>query len=187
MRLILVLLAWLLPAAVSAQGFDPAARMTAQREAMARLGAMDGVWRGSAWSLTPSGRQELVQTERIGPFLDGTVRLLEGRGYLADGRVGFNAFGIISYDPARQAYSLATWAMGQHIIVPLTLTGTGYVWEAPAGPGAIIRYTATIQGDSWVEIGERIAGSAPPMRVVEMRLTRVGDSAWPLGDPVPMR
>lgn len=187
MRLLLFFIAMLMPAAVAAQAYDPAPRIAAQRAAMARLSAMDGVWRGPAWSITPTGRQDMIQTERIGTFLDGTVRMLEGRGYHADGRVGFNALGIISYDPARQVYSLATWAMGQHIIVPLTITDTGYVWETPAGPGAVIRYTATIGDGRWVEIGERIAGSAPPVRMVEMRLTRVGDTAWPASEPVPMR
>ena len=35
--------------------------------------------------------------------------------------------------------------MGYSGIFPLRLTDDGYVWEVPAGPGAIIRYTAVIQ------------------------------------------
>ena len=54
---------------------------------MARLAYLDGVWRGPAWSLTPQGRREMIQTERIGPFLGGSVRVMEGRGYTADGSV----------------------------------------------------------------------------------------------------
>ena len=47
------LLAVAAPAA--AQYPDPAPRLAAQRQAMARLAFMDGVWRGPAWSLTPAG------------------------------------------------------------------------------------------------------------------------------------
>ena len=171
-----------------AQGFaDPSARIAQQREAMARLSAMDGVWRGPAWSLTPQGRRELVQTERIGPMLDGAIRVMEGRGYTADGAVGFNAFGVVAYDPDRRTYSLTSWALGHSVTVPLTITDTGYVWEAPAGPGAVIRYTATIGNGRWHEIGERIAQGQPPVRVVELNLRRVGDSDWPAAGAAPMR
>ena len=167
--------------------YDPAVRIAAQREAMARLAYMDGVWRGPAWSLTPQGRRDMVQAERIGPMLGGAIRVMEGRGYAADGSVAFNALGVVSFDPDRRAYSLTTWALGYSVTVPLTLTDTGYVWEAPAGPGAITRYTATIRDGAWHEIGERIAGDAAPVRTVELTLRRIGDSDWPAGSPVPMR
>lgn len=45
---------------------DPAALMAAQVEAMKRLAAMDGVWRGPAWTILPSGEKHaIVQTERV--------------------------------------------------------------------------------------------------------------------------
>ncbi len=166
---------------------DPAALIAAQREAMAPLAGMDGVWRGTAWTLTPSGRHDVVHTERVGPFLDGSVKVVEGRSYLPDGKVGFNAFGTISYDPQRKAYVLHSYAMGRAGDFPLDVRPDGYAWQIPAGPGAIIRYTATIGNGTWREVGERIAGEAPPMRIFEMNLKRVGDSSWPAGDPVPMR
>ena len=95
-----------LSAPAVAQRPDPAALQAAQREAMAAFARMDGVWRGPAWTITPDGRHDIVQTERIGPFLGGTVRVIEGRGYDADGSVGFNALGIISFNPAtRRLYA----------------------------------------------------------------------------------
>ena len=57
----------------------------------------------------------------------------------------------------------------------------------PAGPGAIIRYTATIRDGTWRDIGERIAGDAPPVRVFEMNLRRVGDTRLARRRAVPMR
>ena len=71
---------------------NAATRMQAEREAMARIAYMDGVWRGPAWSLTPGGRREVVQTERIGPLLDGGVKVIEGHGYLPDGSTGLPPF-----------------------------------------------------------------------------------------------
>lgn len=49
-----------------------------QRAAMPPLAFMDGEWRGTAWTLLPSGEKHtLSQTERIGPFLDGSVKVIE--------------------------------------------------------------------------------------------------------------
>lgn len=190
MRVSSLIAAALTVAAVPAAAQMPpnaAQRIEAQRQAMARLSVMDGVWRGAAWSLTPTGRHEVTHTERIGPFLGGSVKVLEGRSYNADGSVGFNAFGTISFEPASGNYTLHSYALSYGGDFPLHVTDTGYVWETPAGPGAIVRYTATIQNNHWREVGERIAGSAPPMQIFEMNLTRVGDTGWPAADPVPMR
>ena len=171
--------------AVSQVPPNAAARIAAQHAAMARIAYMNGIWRGPAWSLTPAGRREIIQTERIGPLLDDGVKVIEGHGYLADGTTGFNALGIISFDPGTSTYVLHSYAQGYSGDFPLRLTDTGYVWEIPAGPGAIIRYTATIADNHWREVGERIAGEAPPMQIFEMNLVRVGDTGWPAGDPVP--
>src|SRR4029077_3020616 len=101
------------PTASAQQRPDPATLIAAQRDAMARLAYMDGVWRGPAWTILPSGeKRNITQTERIGPFLDGSVKVIEGRGYNADGSVGFNASGIISFNPATKAYTIRSYALG---------------------------------------------------------------------------
>lgn len=172
----------------AAQAPDTAALVAAQREAMKPLAAMNGVWRGPATFVTPNGAASTItQTERIGPFLDGTLKVIEGRGYDAGGNVVFNALGIVSYDPATRAYTLRSYKGGLRGDFPLKPTDEGYVWEVPAGPGAIVRYTATIRGDRLHEVGHRIVAGAAPARVFEMTLTRVGDTAWPAGDAVPPR
>jgi hypothetical protein len=164
---------------------DAAVLIAAQREAMAPLAFMDGVWRGPASITLPSGAKlTITQTERIGPFLDGSIKVIEGRGYEADGRVGFNAFGIISYNPATRAYTLHSHAQGQVGDFALKLTNDGYVWEIPAGP-ASIRYTAVIKNGAWQEVGDRIMPGQDPIRFFEMNLTRVGDTNWPAAGPVP--
>lgn len=154
--------------------------MNSQREAMKALASMNGAWRGEATTLMPGGeRRTITQTERIGPFLGGTVKVIEGRGYDTGGQVVFNAFGVVSFDPATKTYSMRSYALGRKGDFPLTPTTDGYTWEVPAGPGAIVRYTATIKDNRLHEVGDRIAGGGAPVRVFEMRLERIGDSDWP--------
>lgn len=168
------------PGSISAQGRpDPVAMMAAQKKAIQSLAFMDGVWRGPAWTLLPSGEKHfLTQTERIGPFLDGTVRVIEGRGYEADGKLSFNAFGTISCNPATGGFTLHSYAMGRVGDYALTPGVDGFVWEIPAGP-MILRYTATIREGAWKEVGDRIAPGKEPVRFFEMSLKRVGDTDWP--------
>jgi hypothetical protein len=160
-------------------GSDSAALMEAQRKAMAPLVYMDGVWRGPAWTIMESGEKRTVtQTERIGPFLDGSVKVLEGRGYNPDGKIGFNALGILSYSPEKKAYFLHSHAMGRVGDFAFKPTTDGYVWEIPAGP-MTIRYTAVIKDGTWREVGDRILPGKKPARFFEMNLKRLRDSDWP--------
>jgi hypothetical protein len=158
---------------------SPAALIAAQREAMVRLAYMDGVWRGPAWTILPSGEKHTItQTERIGPFLDGSVKVVEGRGYDADGKVTFNAFGTISFDSAKKAYTLHSHAMGRVGDFVLTPTPDGFTWDIPAGP-MTIRYTAVVKVGTWREVGDRVVPGKDPVRFFEMNLKRVGDTTWP--------
>lgn len=174
--------------AVSAQQPpDTASLLKAERAAMAPLSMMNGVWRGSAWFLTGSGEKHTItQTERVGPFLDGSVKMMEGRGYESDGKVSFNALGVVSYDPMSKAYRMHSHAQGFAGDFNLKLAPHGFVWEVPAGP-ATMRYTATIREGTWHEVGERIVKGKPPVRVFEMKLKRVGNTIWPAAKPVPMK
>lgn len=165
------------PAAAHAQGADTAA-IAAQQAAMARLAPMRGVWRGPAVAHAAQGEIRMTQTERVGSFLDGTLTLVEGKAYLADGTVGFRAFGVISYDPATKRYWTASHAQGRSGRFELRLTENGWSWEVPAG-SATIRYVTRFEGDKWIETGDYVAPGQPPRRFFEMTLTRVGDTDWP--------
>jgi hypothetical protein len=162
----------------SAQDADNTA-IAEQKVAMQKLAWMQGVWRGPGNGANRSGPYTVTQTERIVPMLDGTVLVMEGKGYVPDGKVGFNAFAIVSYDPAKKAYSIRSYALGHMGDFPLAPTEAGYVWSIPAGPGATIRYTATFSNGIWNEVGDYIAGASSPRRIFEMNLKRVGDSDWP--------
>ena len=111
-----------------------------------------------AWTLQPNGeKRHITQTDRIGPFLQGAVKVIEGRGYLDDGQVGFNALGIVSYDPARRAYTLRSYALGHS------------------------------EGGTLHEVGDRIVADRDPLRIFEMTLRRVGDTDWPAANAIPPR
>lgn len=173
--------------AAAQQPPGPAATLAAQRQAMVPLAYMDGTWRGTARTTGMDGTEHVVtQTERIGTLLDGTIRLIEGRGYNADGSTGFNAFAVLSYDPASKRYSMRSHAMGLRGDFDFVPTADGYVWTIPAGPMSI-RYTATIRDGAWHEVGDRVQDGKAPVRFFEMTLARVGDSAWPASGAVPMR
>lgn len=163
---------------------DPAALMAAQKQALAPLAFMDGEWRGTASTTLPDGsKHRITQTERIGPFLDGSVKVIEGRGHEADGRISFNALGVVYFDNTRKTLRFQAHAMGMSGDYSFTPTADGYVWEIPAGP-MTIRYTTTIRGDDWHEVGDRVIPGAPEQRFFEMNLKRIGDTHWPAAGAV---
>jgi hypothetical protein len=163
---------------------DPEKLLAAQREAMAKLTTLDGTWRGEAWMVAPDGgRHSLTQTERVGPMLDGAVRVIEGRGYEADGKLAFNAFAIISFDVAKSTYSMRSHAMGNAGDFPVTITADGFQWEIAAGP-MTIRYTAVVKDGVWTEKGTRQAPGQGPVEFFGMTLQRLGDTDWPAAGAV---
>jgi len=164
---------------------DPQKLLAAQREAMSRLAMLHGTWRGPAVTTTPDGHtHEVTQTERVGPFLDGTLLIVEGRAYAPDGSVPFNAMGVISYDAMRRGYRMRSYAQGFSGDYDVEVTPTGFRWEIPAGPMKM-RYEAKVSDGVWTETGERIVGDSPPVKFFEMTLRRIGDTDWPAAQPVP--
>lgn len=180
-------LSLLFPQLISAQQQSAKELVEAQRSKLSALKAMDGVWRGTAWTILPDGKKlELVQTERIGSMLDGAVKVVEGRGYDADGKVVFSAFATITYDTAARQLSMHSCAQGRVGDFKLELMEKGYAWEIPGG-SAKIRYVAAISDGKWLEYGERVVPDQKPFRFFEMSLTRLGDTDWPASGAVPMK
>jgi hypothetical protein len=163
---------------------DPELRWKPQREAMSALSKLDGMWRGQAWAISPTGeKHELIQTERVGSFLGGSVKVIEGKGYGPDGKVVFNAFATIFFDPDKKSYTMHSYAQGYQGDYPVTPTADGFSWEIKAGP-ATMRYTAVIKDGAWHEVGDRIMPGKDPVRFFEMKLKRIGDTDWPAGGAV---
>lgn len=166
------------------QPASPQALIAAQKAAMSKVAMLDGQWRGQASMTMPDGTvHKFTQTERIGPMLDGSLRVIEGRSYDDQGQTVFNAFAVISYDPGSQTYSMHSYAQGRSGDFKFTPTADGYHWEIPAGP-ITMRYTAVIKNDHFSETGERLVPGQAPVKFFNMELTRLGDSAWPGAHPV---
>ena len=182
----LVALTLLFPLTAHAQDF---AETTAakQKEMLAKLSKMDGMWRGSAWHLGPDGaRHEITQTERVGPLLDGTIKLIEGRGYDTNGKTQFNALAVLTWDNQKKNFVMRSYTKGRMGDFDFKLTDDGFRWEIIAGP-ATIRYTATLGENSWKEVGERVIQGQKPMKIFEMNLKRIGSTTWPAEKPVPLK
>ncbi len=146
---------------------------------------MRGVWVGPAEGTNRDGSKYAVtQTERMGPMLDDDVIVIEGRGYKADGSTGFNALGIVSWNAQTKKYELRSYTQGYAGTFDFTPTDHGYIWEIPAGPGAVIRYTATVTADHRRRSANFIVTGKPPLKNFEMNLKRVADTDWPAGNPV---
>ena len=158
---------------------DPTTLMAQQRDAMTPLAFLNGVWRGPAWIILPSGKQiTFTQTERIGPFLEGSVKVIDGRGYSSDGKLIFNAFAVLSYDSDQHSYSMRSYAQGRSGDFDFTPSANGYTWEIPSGP-MTIRYTAHVKDGVLHEVGIRILPSKDSFKFFEMNVRRLGDTDWP--------
>ena len=155
-----------------------------QRQAMQTLSWMDGEWVGEATVMTGPGRTAThPHTERIGPMLGGSIKVIEGRSANADGTAGFNAFAVVSWDDATDSYVMRSYANGQAADFPLEATADGFRWTIP-NRGGEMRYVTVFRDGEWVETGDFVMPGRDPMRVIELRLRRRGDTGWPAADPV---
>ncbi|HYC67512.1 DUF1579 domain-containing protein [Brevundimonas sp.] len=172
------------PATATAQDVLPAGTQE-QRDAMQALSWMDGEWVGEATIfMGPGAGAGHPHTERIGPILGGSIKVIEGRSAgSADGSPAFNAFAIVSWDDAADRYMMRSYANGHAGDFPLEATADGFSWTTPARGGEM-RYVTTFKDGEWVEVGHFAMPGRDPMKVIELRLRRRGATDWPAGDPV---
>lgn len=180
--------AWLIPAIIlSAAAALPALAQETPKlsGALEPFAPMLGVWRGTAEGVDPEGAPfTLTQTERVGPMLDGDVIVVEGRGYDTAGAVQFNAFGIISPAAQGESYEMRAYTDGRAGTYEIVPTADGFFWTIPLPGNAKVRYTATIDGESWREVGDFIAPDGQSRRFFEMNLRRAGETGWPAGGAI---
>lgn len=170
-------LALALAGAATAQEGPGGERIARQAEAMKPLAWMDGQWRGTAWAAGPTGRIDLLHTERVGPMLAGSVKVIEGKSYTPDGKTdgGFNAMAVLSYNPDTRAYAMRSYAQGRAGDFPLTLTPDGWTWAT--GP---VRYATVFKDGVWTERGDYTPPEGGASRqVFFMELRKVGTTGWP--------
>lgn len=149
------------------------------------LSFMFGQWVGTASGFAPDGTPYTVtQTERVGPMLEGDVVVIEGTGYRDTGEIAFSAFAVVSQSGSNGSWEMRSYANGRAGTFPFEPRENGFVWSTPAGPTALMRYSATFDGDRWSQVGEYVVEGQPPRQVFEMNLVRIAATEWPSGDPV---
>lgn len=144
---------------------------------------LDGVWIGPATMTLPDGKTlRFEQMERVGPMMNGEVRIMEGKGRDASGKSIFNAFTVFSQN-ADKSIEMRSYTMGHASSRKLDVRdGKGFVWELRVDESTI-RYTATVADGIWSEIGERIGPDGRSLQFFEMTLKRVSDTNWPADNP----
>jgi hypothetical protein len=162
----------------AAEAREPSKRSKAQQEAMKALSFLDGEWRGASKTLRKTGWVPMVQTERTGTMLDGTVRVIEVRGYETDGRLSFNALRIISYDPDSKTYSMRSYQNGNERDYKLATTANSIAWEI-AGKESTTRYETSVRNGVWSEKATRMPANGEPETYLSITMKRMRESAWP--------
>jgi hypothetical protein len=178
------------PAKAVAENRGPSKRVVAQQEAMKALSFLDGEWRGASKTLRKAGWAPMVQTVRSGLMLDGTVRMIEVRGYESDGSVGFNSLRIICYDPDSKTYSMRAYQNGSVRDYDLETSATGLAWEIGGKEGAT-RYETSVRNGGWNETATRSAprsgakGERETYLSISMKRLRAG--VWPQAGAIGMK
>jgi hypothetical protein len=164
------------PTPAAAQGAHQGPSLEAQRAAMERVAGMAGDWQGEA-AVTFPAQRTVYQREHIERDMNGLLLVIHGNGYATPERTGsaiFNAFGVISYDDARQIYEFRVYNDGRAATATARFLDDGRLqWTMDFSP-VIVRYTITLGPNTWNEIGEMSRdGGATWSQTIEMNLTRV--------------
>ena len=169
----------LLLIAVPASGQAPP--NTAPTKAGEAFRFMAGSWRGDAWVQMGPQRITFTQTERVSPYLDDSVLLVEGRA-IDDGNPAarlFHAFGVLSYNAETGGFEFRTYANGRAGTFPARLEGgNSLVWEIAGANGVRTRYTHRIEGDRWTGSGEITRDGKSWSPIFGMTLKRTGAASF---------
>jgi hypothetical protein len=175
-----------IPAPVHAQG-PQMPDVTAQTKAIADLGFLAGQWSGEGWIQMGPARTSFRQTERVAPFLDGGILLVEGRGVDAQdsAKTHHHAFAVLSWNADDQRYDFRSYSAGRSGTFPARLTGPGtLVWDMEM-PGRKVRYTIRVVDDTWTESGEFSPDGTTWREFFHMTLTRTGAASFAAAAPAP--
>lgn len=166
----LTLLLTLITATATTTAADPAL------EAMQKLPALEGRWKGSGWIRTGPGEpSRFVGEETVETRLDGRVLVIEGRHLTPDeSEVVHHAFATITWDEDAKDYRFVSFVSnrgdGDHRGY---MEDGAFVWENDS-PSGRIRFVITVEDDVWHETGQIQRGERwYPM--FEMTLQRVED------------
>ncbi|MCG8650866.1 MAG: hypothetical protein MI861_13590 [Pirellulales bacterium] len=148
----------ILPICAPAQ--PPSQPTEATRQAMAKLNFLDGRWEGTGTLTMGPGRKENCRVIESCQFkLQRSVLVLEGQGTIAstDGssQIVHDAMAILSWDAQQNRYRMRSYRAGSELLDPeIEVQENRIVWSFKDARAGQIRFTLTVEGDRWKEIGE---------------------------------
>lgn len=145
--------------------------------AMSNVSVMAGKWEGDGWRSSPKGEKSFSHTvENIEWKLDKTLLVLEGLGKKEGGQIVHNAYGVLSFNPNTDKYSLKTFLSSGlstdanfEVVEPNKI----FRWWFEDNRGGTIQYTITNDGSTWNEIGEYSMDKKQWKKFFEMNLKKV--------------
>lgn len=144
--------------------------------AMSNVSVMIGKWEGDGWRSSPNGEKNFSHIiENIEWKLDKTLLVLEGLGE-KDGKNVHNAYGVLSYNPHADKYTLKTFlssGLSTDANFEIVETNKIFRWWFEDNRGGTIQYTITNDGSTWNEIGEYSMDKKLWRKFFEMNLKRV--------------
>ena len=152
--------------------------LEAQRAAMRKLDFLAGRWSGDARAWRGGDPVEFTQTEEAQFKLDGLLLVIEGRGdSKSDGKPVLRALGIISYDDEAGVYRMRAYNDGRYMETELKLAagGRGASWGFTIGAFRTNSVLSINPAGEWTESHDLLFGSDPPRKIMEIRVTRVGE------------
>jgi hypothetical protein len=151
--------------------------LTQQQAAIASLAnLMVGNWEGSGWTKKGQAEPESVNVkESVALKNGGTTLLVQGKGTHPEiGNVVHDAMAIIHYDAPSNTYQFDSHlATGQHKVATGTLKDNVFIWGFDLDNNAQIKYTITLTGSTWKEIGEYSPAKDVWYKFFEMNLNKL--------------
>ena len=144
-----------------------------QAEMVRRLEYMVGCWSGPGWILTPDGRVDFTQTERVRLTLSGELMVIDGRGSVPrrPRELIFSAFATVRYNVENASYQWRAASQGGEMLTTLIPTDDGWYWDSEGTPGAPTRYQAWFDGRTWYETGV-VTTPDGPQTIMEFTVRR---------------
>jgi hypothetical protein len=135
-----------------------------------------GRWTGTGWIDVPKmGRMDFRSEETVVERLGGSALVIEGlHRDSKTNAVVHNALGLLSWDAGAKEYKMATALdFGRGGYFPGRLEGNRFTWVIDMPGGVKQRYAIVVDGDRWVETGERSRDGATWEPFFHMELTKV--------------
>jgi hypothetical protein len=124
------------------------------KSAMDKLAVLEGEWQGSGWIQQQGPRLEFTQHEKVERKLNGTLLLIEGKGFENDS-LAFNAMAMASFDEKANRYRFNSFLYdGKYTQAEGWFDEAGiFHWQFGVPGGGTVRYSITATEHKWLEKG----------------------------------